>query len=624
VGRIVVLDAITAGRIAAGEVVERPASVVKELVENALDAGARRIEVELEDGGRTLIKVADDGEGMDAPDARLAFERHATSKLTSAEDLDDVGTYGFRGEALPSIGAVARVRLVSCLPEAGEGVEVLCEGGLVSEPRPGPARPGTVVWVRDLYFNTPARRQAMRSAAAEVARVSEVAGTLALAVPGVALSLVSEGKLLWSTPGSGSLEDAVVALFGAEFARSVIAVDGRSGPVRVTGLAGLPGVARRDGKRQYLFCNARPINPKLLRGAYEEAYRTLLQAGRTPVFILNLSLEPASVDVNIHPAKTQVRFRDHGLVYRATLSALRAALGRADLFGGRLAGYPAARETASAAETAVPADWRDVLGRGAGWFGRETLPPYAADDASESPESRGGDWAWPRDLAYLGQVGRTFLVARAADGLYVIDQHAAHERVVLERLVAAGAGEVDPEARTDQQLLAVPVTVELAPGEEDVLERSLAFLRRVGFELEAFGGRTVLIRAVPAVLSGVPVGGLIADFLDRLGAEGGPGTGAEKAGVERAGAEETGAERAGVPGARGSLAASFDRFRAARVMAACQASLKAGQGLSEAEAEALLGDLGRTSEPRTCPHGRPTLLRIGLDELERSFGRGRG
>jgi DNA mismatch repair protein MutL len=288
---------------------------------------------------------------------------------------------------------------------------------------------------------------------------------------------------------------------------------------------------------------------------------------------------------------------------------LRAALGRADLFGGRLAGYPAARETASAAETAVPADWRDVLGRGAGWFGRETLPPYAADDASESPESRGGDWAWPRDLAYLGQVGRTFLVARAADGLYVIDQHAAHERVVLERLVAAGAGEVDPEARTDQQLLAVPVTVELAPGEEDVLERSLAFLRRVGFELEAFGGRTVLIRAVPAVLSGVPVGGLIADFLDRLGAEGGPGTGAE---------------RAGVPGARGSLAASFDRFRAARVMAACQASLKAGQGLSEAEAEALLGDLGRTSEPRTCPHGRPTLLRIGLDELERSFGRGRG
>jgi len=618
-GRIAVLDEVTAGRIAAGEVVERPASVAKELVENALDAGASRIEVGLEDGGRSLIRVADDGEGMDSEDAVLAFERHATSKLARSEDLESIRSYGFRGEALPSIGAVARVRLLTCRKGLAEGVEIVYEGGRLVASGPGQAREGTVVWVRDLFFNTPARREAMRSASAEAARVSEVVGTLALAAPAVAVSLTSGGQLLWSTPGNGRIEDAVAGLCGAVFAREMVPV-AWAGTVAIEGLAGLPGAARRDGKRQCLFCNGRPINPRILRGAVEEAYKTLLEAGRTPVFVLNLSLPPAAVDVNIHPAKTYVRFRNHGEVHRAVLTALRAALGRAELFAGRLGGRLAAAgldaTTAGegglaaagmvpagsdgtgppGAEVTVPIDWRDILGT-ARWgsggrpsWGRVGEEKEGLPTALTPPGSVGLPALLP-----LGQIGGVFVVAAGPDGLYVVDQHAAHERVVYERLLGEAAG---PKLAGDAQVLAVPVTLELGPGEEDVLTRSLDFLGQVGFELEPFGPRAALIRAVPAALAGVSPAGLISDFIDRLAAEEGGG------------------------GSSGSGTASrFDRVVAARTMAACRAALKGGEKLSLEEMRALLSELAATSEPRTCPHGRPTVLRIGLDELRRGFGR---
>ncbi len=596
-GRIAVLDEVTAGRIAAGEVVERPASVAKELVENALDAGAARIDVELEDGGRSLIRVTDDGEGMDSADAVLAFERHATSKLARPEDLESIRSYGFRGEALPSIGAVARVRLLTCRKGLAEGAEIVYEGGRLVASGPGQAREGTVVWVRDLFFNTPARREAMRSAAAEAARVSEVVGTLALAAPAVAVSLTSGGQLLWSTPGSGRIEDAVAGLCGAVFAREMVPV-AWAGTVAIEGLAGLPGAARRDGKRQYLFCNGRPIIPRILRGAVEEAYKTLLEAGRTPVFILKLSLPPAAVDVNIHPAKTYVRFRNHGEVHRAVLTALRTALGRAELFAGRLGGRLAGPDGTGppGAEVAVPVDWRDILGsasrgsRGRPSWGRVGEEQEGLPTALAPPGSVGLPALLP-----LGQIGGVFVVAAGPDGLYVVDQHAAHERVVYERLLGEAAG---PKLAGDAQVLAVPVTLELGPGEEDVLTRSLDFLRQVGFELEPFGPRAALIRAVPAALAGVSPAGLISDFIDRLAAEEGGG------------------------GNSGSGTASrFDRVVAARTMAACRAALKGGEKLSLEEMRALLSELAATSEPRTCPHGRPTVLRIGLDELRRGFGR---
>ena len=603
-GRIAVLDEVTAGRIAAGEVVERPASVAKELVENALDAGATRIEVGLEDGGRSLIRVADDGEGMDSEDAVLAFERHATSKLARSEDLESIRSYGFRGEALPSIGAVARVRLLTCRKGLAEGAEIVYEGGRLVASGPGQAREGTVVWVRDLFFNTPARREAMRSASAEAARVSEVVGTLALAAPAVAVSLTSGGQLLWSTPGNGRIEDAVAGLCGAVFAREMVPV-AWAGTVAIDGLAGLPGAARRDGKRQYLFCNGRPINPRILRGAVEEAYKTLLEAGRTPVFVLNLSLPPVAVDVNIHPAKTYVRFRTHGEVHRVVLTALRAALGRAELFAGRLGGRLAAAGMVPAgsdgtgslgAEVTVPIDWRDILGtagRGSGGrpsWGRVGEEKECLPTALTPPGSVGLPALLP-----LGQIGGVFVVAAGPDGLYVVDQHAAHERVVYERLLGEAAG---PKLAGDAQVLAVPVTLELGPGEEDVFTRSLDFLGQVGFELEPFGPRAALIRAVPAALAGVSPAGLISDFLDRLAAEEGGG------------------------GNSGSGTASrFDRVVAARTMAACRAALKGGEKLSLEEMRALLLELAATSEPRTCPHGRPTVLRIGLDELQRGFGR---
>ncbi len=586
-GRIVVLDEVTAGRIAAGEVVERPASVVKELVENAFDAQATRVEVELVDGGRALVKVADNGEGMDAADAVLAFERHATSKLAQPGDLEAIGTYGFRGEALPSIGAVSRVRLVTCRAGLPEGAEVSVEGGRLTGEGPGPAREGTVVWVRDLFFNTPARREALRSARAETARISETLGTLALARPDVAVRLADDGEVLWSTPGSGRLEDAVAGLLGPAFVRETVPVAGQTGNAAVTGLAGLPTVARRDGKRQYLFCNRRPINPRILRSAVDEAYRGLLESGRTPLFILNLELPAREVDVNIHPSKTYVRFRDHGLVHRAVLAALRAAFSPADLFAGRLGGrFVAAGQSGESAVAeaarpgmAVPADWRGLFGADRG------KTPDPGGPAPVAPAPRVSLEA----LEPVAQVGRLFIAATGPDGLYLVDQHAADERVTYESLLGTLAG---PPA---VQPLAVPETVELAPGEEAVLEDCLGFLREAGFEVEPFGPRAIAVRAMPAALVGVPLRALLSDFLDRYATGGHPQA------------------AAGV--------GSFDRTRAARIMAACKSALKAGQALSLPEMRALLMALAACAEPRTCPHGRPTVLRLGLEELRRAFSR---
>jgi len=558
VGRVVVLDEATATRIAAGEVVEGPASVAKELVENALDAGAHRVEVDLEEGGRRLVKVADDGVGMDREDARLAFERHATSKLQRPEDLEAIRTYGFRGEALPSIASVARVRLITGQPGAEEGTEVTAEGGRVSFWGPGPARPGTVVWVRDLFFNTPARRESLRSPGAEAARVSETVASLALAAPEVAFTLRNDGEVLWTTPGSGLVEDAAASLFGAGFVRETIPLALDAGPVRVGGLAGLPSVARRDGRRQYLAVNRRPVSPRLLRVPVEEAYRSLLEAGRTPVFILHLEMPVGAVDVNVHPSKTFVRFRDHGQVHRTVLAAFKTALA-GDLFPGRLA--------------------RMGASRGAGLPGRtDTRRPQACPGAGLFPDAR-GPWL---ALEPLGQVGGTFVVARGPDGLYVIDQHAAHERVCYERLL-------DSAVETNSQTLAVPVTVDCAPGDEELFGRALGLLRQFGFEVEPFGGRTLVIRAVPAAVSGTPAQHLVADLMDT---------------VRQTGSGEV------------------ELTQAARRLAACHASVRAGQALSEAEMQRLLGELADAREPRTCPHGRPTVLRLSLEDLRRAFARG--
>jgi len=600
VGRIIVLDEVTAARIAAGEVVERPASVVKELVENALDARAGRIEIELGDGGLDFIRVADDGEGMDGRDAVLAFERHATSKLERPEDLGRIDTYGFRGEALPSIGAVARVRLLTCPAGADEGTEIVYEGGRLVGARPGAARKGTVVWVRDLFFNTPARRQALRSAAAEAARVSEVAGTLALARPDVAVSLWADGRLLWSTPGGGDLEETTAALFGSSFLRGMTPVEGPAGPVCVRGLAGLPAQARRDGRRQYLFCNRRPIAARILRAAFEDAYRGLLGTGLTPVFIIELETAPSDVDVNIHPAKVFVRFRDHGSVHRAVVSAVRSALARRDLFPGRLAGLPApvgdggdpASRAARAAGTGEAATAEGPVGFGAGaargglfgggdadgWGRREGCP------GTEPPGSR-----VPFDLLEpIGQLAGLFVLAEGPDGLYILDQHAADERVTFEALLARdGRDGSDAGEGCPVQPLAVPETVELGPGDEAALERCLGPLAALGFDIEPFGPRAVLVRAVPAALAEVPPGALVRDYLERTMRPG----------------------------------RSPDPRQAALVMAACKSALRAGCRLSRDDMRRLVSSLARTSEPRTCPHGRPTILRLSLGELRRAFGR---
>jgi len=602
--------------------------VIKELTENALDAGAARVQVEIADGGRLLIKVADDGEGMDPDDARTAFARHATSKLSRAEELEAVGTYGFRGEALPSIGAVGRVRLVTCLRGAAEGAEVVYEGGRLVSAGPGPARAGTVVWVRDLFFNTPARRRAMRSAPAETARVSETLATLALACPDVSVSLSADGRRLWSTPGDGDLVGAVTALFGASFARRSVAVDRADGPpddaVRVRGLIGLPDISRKDGRRQYLSVRGRPVLARLMRKAVEQAYGGLLQSGRTPVFVLDIELKADAVDVNIHPAKTFVRFRDYGRVHRAVFHALTEALDGADLFGGRLAA--AARDGTSVRDPAARDSGRGPATHGATRPNGETLwsprpvPQGSAGQAAlwrEQPAAAPAEGPAAADLAELeplGQLAGLFIAARGRDGLYVIDQHAAHERILYERLLGVRRSGTETPG---SQVLAVPETIDLAPGEEGLLEECLEPLGEMGFDIEPFGGRTVVVRAVPAVVAGAAPGRLVADLLERYRDE------TSRRGVSTDAGDPDRTGGTGGAGVRGEAGppSGIDRVRVARAVAACRAAVKAGELLSIEEMRALLTDLAACEQPRTCPHGRPTVLRMSFEELRAEFGR---
>ncbi|MDA8063978.1 MAG: DNA mismatch repair endonuclease MutL [Thermaerobacter sp.] len=555
-------------RIAAGEVVERPAAVLKELVENALDAGATRVQTQVRGAGLELLQVFDDGCGMDREDARLSVLRHATSKLRDAADLERVLTLGFRGEALASIAAVSRLELVTRRSGAPTGWRMVVEGGEGPEPEEVGCPEGTSVTVRDLFFNTPARRKFLKSPGAEQAQLTEVLGRLALSHPEVAFSLRREGTVLLRTPGSGDPLPVLRELVGAQTADALLPVEKEAGDLRVHGFAGLATVHRGARTGEYLFLNGRVFQDVALRYHLEAAYRGLLADRRFPVLAVFLELPPEEVDVNVHPAKAEVRFRDVRRVGAFLEQAVREALGRSSMAPGwsapaPTAGAPARQDPLRGAEEA------------AAYQGELPLPRPAVQP---SPRHDFARWR------LIGQFHRTYLLAEDDDDLFLVDQHAAHERIWYERLSVA-------RAEVAVQELLVPLSLPVTPRERLGFEANRELLEAEGFRVEPFGTDTLLLRAVPGELEETGEEGVFRDLLEHLAA----------------------AEAGEGPSER--------RDRLARRLAACKAAVKANRELSAAEARALFTELSRTMQPYTCPHGRPTVISLSAQEIARRFGR---
>jgi len=576
------LPETTANRIAAGEVVERPAAAVKELVENALDAGARRIQVILEQGGIGRILVEDDGCGMTAADLAMAIQRHATSKLPLEAALFRIATLGFRGEALPSIGAVSRLAITSCPPD-GEGHRIAVEAGSVAEVMPAAAARGTRVEVRDLFFATPARRKFLRSPRVEADHAIEAVKRLAIAWPEVAFRVEVDGRealLLQAT----DRDTRIRQILGPEFAGAALAVDHVSALLSLSGLAAQPAYSRPTTAGQHLVVNRRPVRDPMLRIALGVAYRDVMERGRHPAAALFLDLPPEAVDVNVHPMKTEIRFREAEAVRGTIISALRRTLGVGAAAAVPAAGFPrgpASRPVPGFAEAPLVLSPPSALGGplqpGLGLSVRPAIPVAvpAIQEAATHPLGRA-----------IAQLLDTYVLAEAADGsLVLVDQHAAHERLTHEALLAE---HVAGGVRTQPLLL--PAVVEMAPDEAARLLDAAEALARFGLEIEGFGGGAVLVRGLPALLGNPDPAPLLRDLAEELADGQGP-------------------------------AALADRVDAAIARMACHGSVRAGRRLAPAEMDALLRALEATPRAATCSHGRPTVLKLDRVGLERLFGR---
>ncbi|NDC52825.1 MAG: DNA mismatch repair endonuclease MutL [Planctomycetia bacterium] len=583
--RIQTLPVSVVNRIAAGEVVERPASVVKELLENALDARPARIDVALEQGGIGLVRVVDDGCGIEADDLPLAVAPHATSKLRVAEDLERIETLGFRGEALASVGEVARLVIRSRTAGAGAGAALEVDNGSRGAVTPCGGPVGTIVEVHQLFAKVPARRAFLRAAATEWSHAAEAFVRTALAHAGVALALEHNGRRVHDLPATDSWRTRIGGLFGEAFADRLVEVEGRDGDVAFAGFVGRPDDDMASGRFQHLFVAGRPFRDRSVLHAVQEAYRGLLLSGRQPIVFLRLSLPPEAVDVNVHPAKMEVRFRDPSRIYRLVLSTLRSTFLATDL-SARLDPPPAAP---AAGWGTAPAAARGALSA----FAPFPLHAPVADRVARSP-SPGIEPArapWDEEAAAAAAAGAEtavqmhdrYLVVESPDGIEVIDQHALHERVLYERLresVASGALEV--------QRLLVPETVDLTPGELELVGEHAAALARAGMAVEPFGGGTVIVTSKPALAGDVPAATLVREVLGRLAA------------------------------AATSAGMLVDEILHGL---ACKAAIKAGDPLSQAEVDALVRDRRRVRDSHHCPHGRPTSLTLSRQELDRQFRR---
>ena len=582
-------------QIAAGEVVERPASVVKELVENALDAGARRVDIDLEEGGVRLIRIRDDGGGIPADDLPLAIARHATSKIASLDDLEAVATLGFRGEALPSIASVSRFLLASRHAGSAQGAALSVDGGRIGRVTPKPHPPGTTVEVRDLFYNVPARRKFLRAERTELGHIEEWLRSLALARPDVELRVSHNGKPSRRYRGEGDARspERLHETLGEEFARQALRVEHAGAGLRLHGWIGQPAYNRASADQQYLYVNGRSVRDRNVAHAIRQAYSDVLFHGRHPAFVLFLELDPRGVDVNVHPAKHEVRFRDARLVHDFVYRTLQQAL--AETRAGQVPQVPVAAEVAAGAA----ARWQPPQAP-LGLRVDEIRGAYAALYGAPAPALRQDMAAMPRPalpanddetLPPLGnaiaQLHGIYILAESADGLVVVDMHAAHERIGYEKLKAAHDGE-----GVRVQPLLVPLSVAVSEREADVAEREAATLAQLGFEVGRSGPQTLLLRGVPALLAHGDVEALLRDVLADL--------------------REHGASRR-VAEARDELLATM----------ACHAAVRAHRRLGIPEMNALLREMEATERSGQCNHGRPTWARFSLAEIDKWFLRGR-
>jgi DNA mismatch repair protein MutL len=589
----------TINRIAAGEVVERPASVVKELVENAIDAGAREIDVVAAGSGLALIRITDDGSGMDARDLALAVERHATSKLRD-EDLFNITTLGFRGEALPSIGSIAHLEIRTRPKAADHGIAITVDRGRKGEVRPAALNPGTIVEVRDLFSATPARLKFMKSERAENLAISEIVKRLAMAHPEIGFSLTTGERVGLRLPACAPDPDGLLArlgrIMGREFLADAVPLDGTREGVRLHGFVGLPTLNRPDTGLQFLFVNGRPVRDRLLLGALRGAYGDLVPKGRHPLVALFVELDPRTVDVNVHPAKAEVRFRDSGAVRSLLVGGIREVLERAGHRASAEGGARMLDVLARRAHAPPPSrGWSqpsEQSGYAAG-FGEAIQAPLVGLDAPSAEVAQemattvasGGEVeAFPLGAA-RAQLHGTYIVAETSDGVVIVDQHAAHERLVLERMKAMLAN-----GGVKRQGLLIPAVVDLDPDEVAALAEAVDPLGELGLVLEPFGVSAVLVRETPALLGQCDVAALVKDLAREVLTE----------------------------GTTGLLEARLDAICGT---IACHGSVRAGRRLSGPEMNALLREMETTPRAGQCNHGRPTYVSLSRADIERLFGR---
>jgi DNA mismatch repair protein MutL len=609
--RIVLLDDNTANRIAAGEVVERPASAVKELVENSIDAGATRIIVSLEEGGKRRIEVADDGSGMGPEDAVLALQRHATSKIRSADDLFAISTLGFRGEALPSIASVSHFTITSKVREEEAGVRVTVHGGDIESVEEVGAREGSVITVEELFYNTPARLKFLKSTPAELARVLDAVGNLAIAHPEISFTVSENGYSRLSTPGGGDPLGAITAVWGRDIARKLVPVRNDGPGLTVTGFLCPPDLTRPGRSHELFFVNGRPIKSRLLAHALEDAVRALTPESRYPIAAIFVQIAPDMVDVNVHPTKTEVKFTHDGSVHHAVSQAIKNALLAYGILPTISIGEPAPSANAggqpsnSGQASFLGRDFEALSRAAFEAFRPDTLvnPPPAPNELAtptaenDYPSGELDPFAEPtptapkpfaeqlRGYRVLGQARNTYIIAITDEGIAIIDQHVAHERVLYERLTVKRM-----EHGISAQRLAVPFTLSLGPAESALIQQRLADFASSGWDMEPFGRDAFLVRSVPSYVARRSYEALLRDIVDEL--------------VHQSVARRLIVQRDHVT-----------------ITNACKMAVKAGDPLNMDEMTGLLAQLADTENPYVCPHGRPIVVTIPFNDIDRKFKR---
>jgi DNA mismatch repair protein MutL len=598
--RIRLLPETVASQIAAGEVVERPASVVKELIENSIDAGARKIEIMIHRGGISLVRVVDDGLGMDRDDALLSLERHATSKIRSAADLQAIGTLGFRGEALPSIASVSRFRLTSREPNAIAGTEVIVNGGKIDIVRDGGEAPGTQVEVRSIFYNLPARRKFLRSENTESRNIEHQIHLQAIGHPQIGFTLMRDDRLVFQLPATATLSDRIRDLYGPSLLKRLIEISGNaSSKIQTSGFIGQAGLSRQTRAQQLFFVNGRAIESGLITAAVREGYHTALMKGQYPVTFLFLTLDSGAVDVNVHPAKREVRFRDPTAVRDAIVLSVRQTLERGRIewqekFRAPASSSPTEIKIPAAAmaqpqlETAVgPKNFRRA------YSPSEFAPParFVPKDRKESaaggvdPGTTRRTATVPQQFQIIGVLNKLYVLMENAGGLVLVDQHAAHERILFEEL----RRRMEEQGVPAQRLL-LPQTIDLPPRDADWIDRNMSILQKMGIGIESFGPNTFKIDSLPSFLNVSDPTQFMRKVIDDL----------------KSASNSSSAMRLG------------EEMIAKTV---CRHAVKANDPLRYLEAEKLIQDLLECDLPYCCPHGRPTMIQISLAELEKKFGR---